>query len=412
VAIAATNYEVYSHTVDNNGSPFDIVNYVYPEDLAYAQARTPVTVDIMNLYSDLFEEYPFANEKYGHAQFGWGGGMEHTTVSFMGSLGRNLIAHELGHQWFGNKVTCGGWKDIWLNEGFATYMSGLVIENLDGNDEFTTWKQQVNGSITLQPDGAVYISDADTLNVGRIFSGRLSYNKAAMVIHMLRKKLGDAPFFGALQAYLDAPDLTYAYAKTADFISVVETETETELSEFFEDWLFNEGYPSYTINWNQPEATALHLTISQTQSHPSVSFFESPVTLRLLGNNGQSQDLVLNNSSNNQSYTETVNFDVQTLIFDPESDIISRNNTVVLGTDAFAFDTGITVYPNPSSDLIHIKKAEALQVSELKIYNILGQTLYDSEFSATIDISSMASGLLILQLKTTDGVITKSVLKN
>ncbi|TXD83858.1 T9SS type A sorting domain-containing protein [Subsaximicrobium wynnwilliamsii] len=412
VAIAATNYEVYSHTVDNNGSPFDIVNYVYPEDLAYAQARTPVTVDIMNLYSDLFEEYPFANEKYGHAQFGWGGGMEHTTVSFMGSLGRNLIAHELGHQWFGNKVTCGSWKDIWLNEGFATYMSGLVIENFDGNDEFTTWKQQVNGSITLQPDGAVYISDADTLNVGRIFSGRLSYNKAAMVIHMLRKKLGDAPFFGALQAYLDAPDLTYGYAKTADFISVVETETETELSEFFEDWLFNEGYPSYTINWNQPEATALHLTISQTQSHPSVSFFESPVTLRLLGNNGQSQDLVLNNSSNNQSYTETVNFDVQTLIFDPESDIISRNNTVVLGTDAFAFDTGITVYPNPSSDLIHIKKAEALQVSELKIYNILGQTLYDSEFSATIDISSMASGLLILQLKTTDGVITKSVLKN
>ncbi len=67
--------------------------------MAYAQANTGVTVDIMNLYTQLFEEYPYANEKYGHAQFGWGGGMEHTTVSFMGGFSRGLIAHELAHQW-------------------------------------------------------------------------------------------------------------------------------------------------------------------------------------------------------------------------------------------------------------------------------------------------------------------------
>src|SRR5690554_4766727 len=187
VAIAVTNYSVYSHTVANNGNPFEIVNYVYPEDLSYVQTQTPVTVDIMNLFTNLFEEYPFANEKYGHAQFGWGGGMEHTTVSFMGSFGRNLIAHELAHQWFGDKVTCGSWKDIWLNEGFATYLSGLVVENLDGNNFFVNWKQSLNNSITSQSGGAVYLSDTDTLNVSRIFSSRLSYNKGAMVTHMLRK---------------------------------------------------------------------------------------------------------------------------------------------------------------------------------------------------------------------------------
>ena len=233
IAISVTNYEVYSHQVSNNGNPFEIVNYVYPESLANAQASTPVTVDIMDLFINLFEAYPYEDEKYGHAQFGFGGGMEHTTVSFMGGYSRNLIAHELAHQWFGNKITCGSWKDIWLNEGFATYLSGLVYENLDGNNVFTIWKQQRINSITSQTGGAVYLSDIDTTSVSRIFSSRLSYNKGSMVLHMLRKKLGDTNFFQALQDYLSTPEHAYDYAKTEDFISIVETSSGEDLTEFF-----------------------------------------------------------------------------------------------------------------------------------------------------------------------------------
>ncbi len=139
--------------------------------------------------------------------------MEHTTVSFMGSFSRGLIAHELAHQWFGDKITCGSWKDIWLNEGFATFLTGLVSENLDGPEGHLDWKTSKINSITSQPDGSVYLSDADTTSVSRIFSSRLTYNKGSMVLHMLRKKLGDEVFFQGVKNYLSHPDLAYAYAK-------------------------------------------------------------------------------------------------------------------------------------------------------------------------------------------------------
>ncbi|MCK4562841.1 MAG: peptidase M1, partial [Flavobacteriaceae bacterium] len=95
IAIAVTDYSVYNDHV--NIGDFDVVNYVYPETLQATKNATAITPNIMDLYGNLFELYPFADEKYGHAEFGWGGGMEHTTMTFMGGWSRGLIAHELAH---------------------------------------------------------------------------------------------------------------------------------------------------------------------------------------------------------------------------------------------------------------------------------------------------------------------------
>ena len=412
VAIAVTNYTVYSHTVANNGNPFEIVNYIYPEDLAYAQSRTPVTVDIMNLYADLFEPYPYADEKYGHAQFGWGGGMEHTTVSFMGGLGRGLIAHELGHQWFGDKVTCGSWQDIWLNEGFATYLAGMVIENLDGEANFRTWKQDQISSITEEAGGSVYVPAQDTTSVGRIFSGRLSYNKGSMVVHMLRKKLGDAVFFQGLQDYLSDPLLAYGYAKTPDLIRNMEAASGESLTEFFNDWIYGQGYPSFTISWNQAEVGSINVNIEQSQSHPSVSFFEVPVPLRIRGTQGEILDIILENTVDGQTFQPEVPFTVQTIVFDTNRDIISKNNQVILGTDDLKLDKQIILFPNPTSGIINIHKPNALDVTQIRIYNALGQLLYSETFSETIDVSRFSNGILFFKMETKEGVINKTLLKN
>lgn len=412
VAIAVTNYTVYSHTVDNNGNPFEIVNYIYPEDLGYAQQRTPVTVDIMNLYANLFEPYPFADEKYGHAQFGWGGGMEHTTVSFMGGLSRGLIAHELGHQWFGDKVTCGSWQDAWLNEGFATYLAGMVIETLDGEAAFRSWKQDQISSITDRSDGSVYIPAQDTTSVNRIFSSRLTYNKGSMVAHMLRKKLGDAIFFQGLKDYLADPALAYGYAKTPDLIRNMENASGEDLSEFFNDWIYGEGYPRFTIRWNQANAGSLNVKITQFQSNNSVSFFEVPVPLRIHGTQGETLDIVLDNTFDGQTFQPVVPFTVNGVQFDPENDIISKNNQVILGTDDLVMDQQMVLYPNPTSNVINLHKPDALQVNQVRIYNTLGQMLYAEAYSETIDVSRFSKGILFFQMETAQGVINKTIVKD
>ncbi len=115
IAFAVTNYQVYSQSFEGARRTFPIDNYFYPENFETAKQSVQVTLPIMTYFEEAFGPYPFDQEKYGHAQFGWGGGMEHTTISFMGSFSQNLIAHELAHQWFGNLVTCGSWQDIWLN---------------------------------------------------------------------------------------------------------------------------------------------------------------------------------------------------------------------------------------------------------------------------------------------------------
>ena len=409
IAIAVTNYLTYSHVVDNNGSPFEIVNYVYPENHDNANQSTPITVDIMNLFSDLFEEYPFSNEKYGHAQFGWGGGMEHTTVSFMGGFSRGLIAHELAHQWFGNKVTCGSWKDIWLNEGFATYLSGLVIENLDGFESFTSWKQNRINSITSQPGGSVYIIDNDTTS-SRIFNGRLSYSKGAMVAHMLRKELNDAIFFESLQNYLADPDLSYGYAKSDDFIASVEETVQVDLTEFFNDSLYGEGYPTYTIEWSQPSENLARFVINQVQSHWIVDFFESKVTLKLNGTNGENTTITLDNTYNGQEFFQTVLFDISDIEFDPYYDIISKNNEIVLSLTSNDIQNEVSISPTPTNNKFKIIKPRNLTIDSLIIYNVSGQNVASRKYSKYIDVRGFSPGQYFIKFFSDKGLIFKHLL--
>ena len=411
IAIAVTNYQIYNQTAGTAPNTFPIVNYIYPENYASSVVDLDQTLEIMNLFETLFEPYPFRNEKYGHAQFSWGGGMEHTTVSFMYNFDRQLIAHEMGHQWFGDKVTCGTWKDIWLNEGFATYLAALVVENLDGVDAFVTEKAGMIDYITSSPAGNIYLTDAQATNVNRIFDSRLSYNKGAMVLEMLRFKLGDALFFQGVRNYLSNSNYAYKYAVTTDFKTQMETVYGQSLTEFFNDWIYNQGYPTYAItaqNWGVGQAK---FVINQTQSDVSVSYFEMPVPVRIFGAGGQQADLVLNNTSNGQILITNVPFPITSVEFDPQRRlIVAASSTVTLGNQNFDLDSAVSIYPNPSSDEVHIQIPGTLTLEKVIVYNNLGQKVLEN---STLDFSvnSLSTGVHYVNIKTTNGTYHKKFIK-
>ena len=410
IAIACTNYTVYNQTAGTAPNEFPIINYVYPEDLADFQPQMGETPAIMDLFETLFELYPFRTEKYGHAQFGWGGGMEHTTVSFMANFDRQLIAHELGHQWFGNKVTCGSWKDIWLNEGFATYLAALVVENFDGPEAFISEKTGMVNYITSSPTGNVYLTDTQATNVNRIFSSRLSYNKGAMVLEMLRFKMGDTAFFQAVRNYLADPNLAYKYAVTANLQTHLEAVYGQSLSEFFNDWIYKQGYPTYTItaqNWGSGQAK---FTVNQTQSDASVSYFEMPVPVRVYGASGQQADLVLENTFNGQEIIMTVPFPIASVEFDPNKHIISANSSVALGSQNFDVANSVVIYPNPSADVIHIQMPITMNLEKVIIYNNLGQKVMESNI-LDFSVASLSTGVHYIDIQTEEGTFHEKFIK-
>lgn len=414
IAIAVTNYSSYSDYVTlGTGENVEVLNYVYPEDLSYAQSNTPNVLDVIQLYSNLFISYPFADEKYGHAQFSWGGGMEHQTMSFMSGFSHHLMAHELAHQWFGDYVTCGSWHDIWLNEGFATYLDGMTHEyNLnDDGVSFDEWKQDNINYIISQDDGSVYCDD--TTDIWRIFNSRLSYKKGAMVLHMLRKYIGDEAFFNGITNYLT--DLGGGYALTTDLQWHLEQTYGSSLQEFFNDWYYGEGYPVYNIYYSQNTDKTLTVTINQTQSHNSVNFFNMKIPVKF---EGTDKDTIIwfDNNENGEVFTGNPGFTVTAAVFDPHHDIISAGSAV-LKIDTFDKKQNVFIRPNPAKDKITVTFFEKILPDKVVIYNNVGKVIKQfrkenhSSYKFEFDISDLQGGLYYISFYAEGKNVTKKFIK-
>ncbi len=372
VAFAVTNYRVHEFTIPLKNGPLPIINYLYPEDFDRHSIRIEEFLPgMMQLFEELFIPYPFDREKYGHAQFGFRGGMEHQTMSFMVNFSFELTAHELAHQWFGDYVTCGSWQDVWLNESFAGYLTGLAYEKIlkDG-----TWENYLSSSIrdiTSQPGGTLMVSD--TTNVNRIFSSRLSYKKGAMVLHMLRWILGDEVFFEGIRQYLLDEETEYAFVRTRHLINHLEQVSGVDLEEFFSDWYESQGYPSYHIQW-QSSSTGIDLQVNQTTSHPSVSFFELPVEIGIYGTTHDTL-VRLDIRENDKLHHIELPWSVDSIAIDPKHWLITAGNTTEVITSASSLPKNekYKVYPNPSHGEITIENHGQESIRDVFLFTATGK---------------------------------------
>ncbi len=404
VAIAVTNYAEYTDTlVRDNGKILPILNFVYPDSLEAAKARTPVTADLLRFYGELFGEYPFADEKYGHAQFDYGGGMEHQTMSYMTNFGFELIAHELAHSWFGNCVTLASWQDIWLNEGFATYAAGLAYQRLKGEVAWQNRKADQLSYIVSVPGGSVFVKD--TTRIESVFSGRLSYSKGGYLLHMLRWLLGDEPFFRAVRNYLHDPDIRYGFATQEQWTGHLESVYGKKLTWFFDDWYYGEGYPVYSALWAMSGSDTLMMRLDQTTSHPSVDFYEMPVPVRVYNREGtDSLDFRLDHIRNGQVFSLPVPFEAAEVAIDPALWLVRKVDGVRRG-GLLGAERGIILFPNPFSGTFRILLPSGEPVRSAVIYDLTGRQVASFTGHRLFFSPSLAAGTYLLKVITPSQVV-------
>ncbi|CAN5665670.1 hypothetical protein BH11BAC3_BH11BAC3_17620 [soil metagenome] len=296
-------YPAVPTIVNIGGTPMPYYNYLFPEtNTVAAHGALDKTALMLTTFSSKFGDYPFKNEKYGHYSFGFGGGMEHNTFSGMhpGTYDQtgdwDIIAHELGHQWFGANVTCGSWREIWINESFATFTEAICAEfapSVSSGQTGASWRGYHKSQAIYSGNQSQSIYVSDTSSIYSIFTPAVYvYERGAMVIYMLRTLLGDAKFFQAIQNYQYDPLLKNGNAVTADVQRHMEAVSGLDLTTFFNQWIYNTGFANYnSAGWNNA-GTKIVLQLPQTTQYSALSHFDMPVAVRIQGSVGDTTIIV------------------------------------------------------------------------------------------------------------------------
>jgi len=298
--------------------------YAFPEHFDNAKIDFADHPKMISFFAKTFGEYPFIKEKYGVAEFLWQlGAMEHQTLTGIGSnfvggkkFFTDIYVHELSHQWWGDAVGLKTWKDIWLNEGFATYCEALYDEHKGGPQALQS------SMLSKHRDnfaGTVY-------NPEDMF-GSTVYDKGGWVLHMLRWEVGDSTFFKILREYFEK--YKYKSASTSDFENVCENVSGKDLKQFFNQWVFEgDDQIKMNVDWNtESEADGKYLVklkLEQTQDRYKV--FNFPVEFQFLDKNGKFENAIFRVNSRTQTIQHELKFKPVIIIADPSDWLLADIN--------------------------------------------------------------------------------------
>lgn len=406
LAMTVGNYTEYDNSATADGVVVPIQHYVYNTAgcLESYQQYLDATPGMIELYSQLFVPYPFKKEKYGHVMAPIGGGMEHQTLTTLSTFDNLLVAHELGHQWFGDYVTCASWQDIWINEGFASYLEYLYLEKTNQLSSAASWLTAAKSSALQQPNGSVYIPVNDIADEGRIFSSALSYKKGAAIIHMLRKEMNnDDLFFGSLRQFLT----TYGDSSATgnDLLNTINAYTGKDYTWFFNQWYYGTGFPKVSSTFHYANDTVT-LKLYQTTSNTATPFFKMSMDVKFTTGSIVKDTTLVWASNNHEFKVRTGGLPI--IVLDPNGELLMMKNGSPVAVEGNELPTSVRVYPNPTKDNIIVEVENHSIGARIVIHDLSGRIVYRGKLvkeRQEISTSDWAKGIY-MGVITLDGKIS------
>jgi len=392
------------------GDSVEIRYFIWPEDSAQSVTAFQYVPVAMYLFDSLYGNYPF--HRYGQDAvypFAWGG-MEHqeqTTIhrNWILSQSENGMAHELSHQWGGDMVTCVDFRNIWLNEGFGTYSDANYNWYRLGYSNFiTTMQNRANDYFSADASSRHPIYNPP-LNL--LFDWGHSYCKGSWVFHMLRY-LNPNQYFNGINNYLDS--FAYKTASTEDLKRIFNQTYGTDLTWFFNEWVYGQGHPVYDIYWMCNRSGSNYLAkikIYQVQTN-APPLFHMPVQILL---HMPSKDTLVNIPITiSPQYTEyTVSDTVTSIVFDPNTWLLKRYNIYVGIEDIIATipgDNDLYIMSNPIRNLEVLYTVNQTGKVRVTLYDVGGRLVREvcsgirapGKYSA--NISQLPAGVYFCRLET------------
>lgn len=393
----ASKYKEFSDWyVRPNGDSVEIQNYCWEKDYDTpgwnynAKNALKNTSAMIKLFSQEYGEFPFA--KYGQAiaQPFLYGGMENQTMTtltrfYIDGNQESTVAHELMHEWMGDKTTPATWNDIWLNEGGATYGEALWAEQASGfagyqatMDAKRTRYLYNNNAGTSQPP--CYRAAVFPIDIYVLYNYAITYCKGGWVYHSLRKMLGDDAYFASMKNFLNRN--AYKSVETEQLVSSFEKDNPNSIipiRTFFEQWVYGQGHPIYQMSVNvASNSTQFQADVTLTQTQTTQNCFKMPVKITFVGSNGERDVRTLLDTQRIQTGTFTLAFLPKQAILDENSEILCVKTTSLVGVEEAepTHVNSLEIFPNPAvsdSDIRLRFSIKQVGLAKIDVWDCLGR---------------------------------------
>ncbi len=408
IAIAKyKEYNLYAHPLYLPGDSILIQNYIYDNAINNTLFNTQKTTlnkmpQVMEFECKMYGMYPFYKEKYGHCMAPFGGGMEHQTMTSLGFFDYYTDAHELGHQWWGDNVTCKSWGDIWINEGFASYTEHLVAQYLDPTN-FSPNLTSAHNNVMSLAGGSCYFTNHDTVDATRIFDSRLTYDKGGAIIRTLQFVTNnDSLWFNTIRGFQNT--FKNSTASVINFMNYYQTQTSINPTQFFNQWYYGQGYPTFTVKYNQVGNSCYIKSTQSTSTPSSVPLYITPMEYKIVRSGAPDTIVRVLHSNTVENYSFNILGTVTGLVCDPNNWVINKVVGPTLDgslTNVSQIGLGINnikIGPNPTKGNISIYNISDT-TKDLKLYDVSGKLVLEKKCDREmdIDINYLSNGIYFIK---------------